>query len=139
MGPIEMSGCLYGAEPISVCFALAATGLPTAFHIVGYLLLASLLTASLLGWWRAHRYATQQRAQFESEHQQLLVATASQARLTEMMRAIIEGTTDAVFVKDRQGKYLLLNEATSHFVGKPINEILGRDDRDLLHLHTPSF
>ncbi len=43
----------------------------------------------------------------------------------------MEGTTDAVFVKDRQGKYLLLNEATSRFVGRPRADILGRDDREL--------
>ncbi len=48
-----------------------------------------------------------------------------------LFRAVVEGTSDAVFVKDRFGKYLLLNPAGAQFIGKPISEVLGRDDREL--------
>lgn len=44
-----------------------------------------------------------------------------------------EGTPDAVFVKDRDGKYLLFNRAAAGFVGKPISTVLGRDDTALFN------
>ncbi len=52
-------------------------------------------------------------------------------RSTSLLKAVAEGTNDAVFVKDRQGKYLLFNEAASRFVGKPVSEVLGFDDTSL--------
>jgi hypothetical protein len=48
-----------------------------------------------------------------------------------LLDAFIAGTPDAVFVKDTQGRYLLANAATAGFVGKPVDEIVGRDDRAL--------
>ncbi len=48
-----------------------------------------------------------------------------------LLRAVVEGTSDAVFVKDKLGKYLLLNSAGAQFIGKPVHEVLGRDDREL--------
>jgi len=53
------------------------------------------------------------------------------ARVTDLLRAVVDGTTDAVFVKDRDGRYLLLNEAASRFVGVPVRDVLGRDDTAL--------
>jgi PAS domain S-box-containing protein len=49
-------------------------------------------------------------------------------RTTELLRVVTEGTPDAVFVKDREGKYLLFNPAAERFVGKPASEVLGKDD-----------
>src|SRR5207253_10943970 len=51
--------------------------------------------------------------------------------IADLLRAVADGTTDAVFVKDRDGKYLLFNEAAARFVGKPVAEVLGRDDTAL--------
>ena len=39
------------------------------------------------------------------------------ARAGSLLRAVADGTTDAVFVKDRDGRYLLFNEAAARFVG----------------------
>jgi PAS domain S-box-containing protein len=52
-------------------------------------------------------------------------------RALDLLRAVAEGTTDAVFVKDRSGKYLLFNEAAARFVGKAVAEVLGKDDTEL--------
>jgi two-component system, cell cycle sensor histidine kinase and response regulator CckA len=49
-------------------------------------------------------------------------------RTSELLQAVTDGTTDAVFVKDRDGKYLLFNRAACRFVGKPVEEIIGFDD-----------
>jgi PAS domain S-box-containing protein len=48
-----------------------------------------------------------------------------------VIRAVIEGTTDAVFVKDLGGRYLLVNSACARFIGRPAAEIVGRLDTDL--------
>ncbi|WP_010043450.1 PAS domain-containing sensor histidine kinase [Gemmata obscuriglobus] len=48
-----------------------------------------------------------------------------------LLRAVADGTTDAVFVKDRDGRYLLLNESAARFAGRPVAELLGRDDTAL--------
>jgi len=48
-----------------------------------------------------------------------------------LLDAVISGTSDAVFVKDLQGRYVLANAAAAGFVGKPVAEIIGRDDRAL--------
>jgi PAS domain S-box-containing protein len=50
---------------------------------------------------------------------------------TALLRAVAEGTTDAVYVKDREGKYLLINEAAARFVGRSVAEVLGKDDTTL--------
>ena len=52
-------------------------------------------------------------------------------RTAGLLQAISDETTDAVFVKDERGRYLLFNESASRFVGKPVAEVLGRDDAEL--------
>src|SRR5207237_8585517 len=49
-------------------------------------------------------------------------------RTGELLRAGADEVTDAIFVKDRNGKYLLFNKAASSLTGKPAAEVLGRDD-----------
>lgn len=51
-------------------------------------------------------------------------------RTAELLRAVAEGTSDAVFVKDRDGKYLLANQAACQFMGKPLEQVLGKDDSE---------
>jgi len=43
--------------------------------------------------------------------------------------AVMEGTTDAIFVKDRQGRYLMMNSAGGRLLGREVSEVLGKDDR----------
>jgi PAS domain S-box-containing protein len=52
-------------------------------------------------------------------------------RTAYLLRAVAEGITDAVYVKDREGRYLLFNEAAGRFVGRDPREVLGNDDRAL--------
>jgi two-component system, cell cycle sensor histidine kinase and response regulator CckA len=49
-------------------------------------------------------------------------------RTTALLQAVIDGTTDAVFVKDREGRYLLCNEAAARFMGRAVSEVLGKHD-----------
>jgi diguanylate cyclase (GGDEF)-like protein/PAS domain S-box-containing protein len=48
-----------------------------------------------------------------------------------LLAALVEGTTDHVFVKDAEARYALINPAGARFMGRPIAEILGRHDREL--------
>jgi PAS domain S-box-containing protein len=52
-------------------------------------------------------------------------------RTADLLRAVSDGTTDAVFVKDLAGRYLFCNEAAARFVGRPVAEVIGRDDTAL--------
>src|SRR4051794_33222558 len=49
-------------------------------------------------------------------------------RTTALLQGVADGTQDAVYVKDREGRHLMFNAAASRMVGKPIEEVLGRDD-----------
>ncbi|TAK93613.1 MAG: PAS domain S-box protein [Aquabacterium sp.] len=49
----------------------------------------------------------------------------------QLLRSVIEGTTEAIFVKDVAGRYLMVNQATSNMAGIPIEDILGKDDTEL--------
>ena len=56
------------------------------------------------------------------------------ARLREeqgLLRTVIEGTSDPVFLKDRDGRYVLANRAFARVIGRPMDEVLGRDDAAL--------
>jgi PAS domain S-box-containing protein len=53
-----------------------------------------------------------------------------------LLRAVIEGTSDAVFVKDRQGRYLMINTAGARFLGKTVAEVLGKQDTELFSAET---
>jgi PAS domain S-box-containing protein len=53
-----------------------------------------------------------------------------------LLNAVVEGTTDAVFVKDLQGRYLMINAAGARFMGKTLDEIIGQDDAALFSADT---
>ncbi|MBM3854591.1 MAG: PAS domain S-box protein, partial [Verrucomicrobia bacterium] len=45
-----------------------------------------------------------------------------------LLQAVIEGTSDAIYVKDVAGRYLLFNSAAARFLGNPDGEIAGQTD-----------
>ena len=67
---------------------------------------------------------------FVVQNELLLSSRELKENLT-LLKGITEGTTDAVFVKDRQGRYLTINSAGASFVGKSVADILGKDDSEL--------
>jgi PAS domain S-box-containing protein len=48
-----------------------------------------------------------------------------------ILNAVIEGTSDAIFVKDLLGRYLMMNPAGARFLGRSREEIIGRNDAEL--------
>ena len=52
-------------------------------------------------------------------------------RSNTILKAIFEGTGDSIFVKDLQGRYLMINPTAAAFINKPIEEILNKTDAEL--------
>jgi PAS domain S-box-containing protein len=50
----------------------------------------------------------------------------------KLVRAVLEGSDDAVYLKDSAGRYLVANPAGCRAIGRPLEEILGRTDAELL-------
>ncbi|MDY7227078.1 PAS domain-containing sensor histidine kinase [Hyalangium rubrum] len=57
---------------------------------------------------------------------------AALRRDRDLLHAVIQSTTDAVFVKDLSGRYVLLNPAAAKAFGRPAPEVIGRTDVELL-------
>ena len=49
-----------------------------------------------------------------------------------LLRSVIESTVDPVFVKDIEGRYVMVNGASALVFGKQVEEIIGKDDTELL-------
>ncbi|MFB2919036.1 PAS domain S-box protein [Aerosakkonema funiforme] len=53
-----------------------------------------------------------------------------------LLQAVVEGSSDAIFVKDVRGRYVLANSTTARIIGKPLEEIIGRDDTEFFTRET---
>ena len=60
-----------------------------------------------------------------------VAALKAQSRTFQLLSAIVDNSADAIFAKDREGRYLLANRATERVVGKPAEFIVGRRDADI--------
>ena len=49
----------------------------------------------------------------------------------DILQAVIGATPDAIFVKDLEGRYVLVNEAFARFLGKSQADIVGKSDFEL--------
>lgn len=83
---------------------------------------------------KLQKIRSRQRGVAVSISQKAGLVTNANNRLQEsyqLLNSVIEGISDALFVKDRSGRYVLVNEAMSQKLGKSIAEILGFNDYDL--------
>jgi two-component system, cell cycle sensor histidine kinase and response regulator CckA len=53
-----------------------------------------------------------------------------------LLHAVVEGTSDAIFVKDLGGRYLMMNSAGARVLGRTVDEVIGQYDRELFTLDT---
>jgi len=60
----------------------------------------------------------------------------TEASLHHILRGFLEESTDSIWVKDTQSKYLLINPAGARFLSKPAEDIIGKTDFDLFPLDT---
>jgi PAS domain S-box-containing protein len=66
--------------------------------------------------------------QLSASHQREREEAEEKRRATQLLAAIAESSDDAIFAKDGQGRYLLVNNAAARFMGKPAASLLGEDD-----------
>lgn len=56
-------------------------------------------------------------------------------RSKEFLNSIINTIPDPIFVKDRQHRWIVLNQAYCRFLGRPLEDVLNRSDYDVFPLH----
>lgn len=56
---------------------------------------------------------------------------ADRLRALQLLDALVEASSDAIFVKDPDGRYLLFNQASSRWIGRSSADILGHDDHHI--------
>lgn len=56
---------------------------------------------------------------------------AQLVQTNNVLNSIISDTTDVIFVKDLQGRYVVANQATADFLNITVEETLNRDDTEL--------
>ena len=69
--------------------------------------------------------------QAQTVSQSALQATTEKVQALQLLAAISDNSTDTIFAKDLQGRYLLLNRETARVIGKSAEQALGHDDRAL--------
>lgn len=109
--------------PEAFCGSGASALLPQGGHILVDIVFIISVVA-MIGYWifSLRRSVRHRTAELEAKNSELL----KQIKLVDSM---ISNTTDAVFVKDSNGKYILINDAGARMVGKCVSEITGHDDR----------
>ncbi|WP_079435210.1 PAS domain-containing protein [Zoogloea sp. LCSB751] len=56
-------------------------------------------------------------------------ARSERQQTLQLLEAIAESSDDAIFAKDLEGRYLLINRAASRILGQPADAVQGHDDR----------
>jgi len=59
-------------------------------------------------------------------------ARESLRQAKELFQAVVSGISDTVFVKDRDGRYLLANPAAARVFGASVDAVIGQDDQTFL-------
>ncbi len=64
---------------------------------------------------------------------QLLISSRELQKNLALLQGITEGTTDAIFVKDLEGRYLMMNSAGARVLGRTVEDVIGKDDVELFN------
>jgi PAS domain S-box-containing protein len=94
-----------GAHTMSSAPTLSATWIVLTFAVASLRLLAT---------------------QFRQEH-----ALSGLHRSNNLLRSVIEGTSEAIYLKDAEGRYVLMNRAGARFLGSTPEKIMGKTAREL--------
>ncbi|STQ89556.1 PAS domain-containing protein [Iodobacter fluviatilis] len=70
------------------------------------------------------------------QEQLVLAANARQlqnerSQAVKLFSNIADNSEDAIFAKDMQGRYILINRAASRFVAQSVSDLLGKSDHDI--------
>jgi PAS domain S-box-containing protein len=84
---------------------------------------------------RLHGAAVDVTARRQAE-EKLRMAEAGLRTRHELLTAVLAATDNIVYAKDREGRYLLMNEAGARLLGRSVAQIIGRTDEELLDRQT---
>jgi two-component system, cell cycle sensor histidine kinase and response regulator CckA len=56
-----------------------------------------------------------------------------------LLHAVVEGTSDPIFIKDLVGRYLMINSSGARSLGRTAAEMIGKDDRELFAPETAAL
>jgi PAS domain S-box-containing protein len=96
----------------------------------------TLVTASMLKGWFFVAVTTlllyvlvrQLIGQLDASNQRQRAEAEEKTRALQLLTAIAESSSDAIFAKDLQGHYLLVNDAAARYMGQSAAALLGLDD-----------
>ncbi len=69
--------------------------------------------------------------QVRARTKELAASTEELKNTNRLLNAVMENTTDAIFIKDLTGKYILANSSTCKALGKPHEQVIGKTDAQL--------
>jgi len=116
----------------------------TPYHRTADLMVGFSVTAvccSLMLWVLLQRFDREQTRlmtlndELQRSVAELVQAEDSLSQNQELLDAVIQGSTDAIFVKDIRGRYVLVNGAAEQALNKSAAEVLGKDDTCLFSRH----
>ncbi|MDO8988937.1 MAG: PAS domain S-box protein [Sideroxyarcus sp.] len=137
MFPIILSAALGGLGPgafatllsalLAAWFALPPAGSlriehPYDLFQLGFLVGDGLLVSFLSRMLHDARYRS------EAERQRAETSLAEKSQAMQLLSGIAESSTDAIFAKDIEGRFILFNPASERYTGKKAFEVLGRDE-----------
>ncbi|WP_239027608.1 sensor histidine kinase [Geomonas diazotrophica] len=103
-----------------------------ADNMVGFAVTALCCAVMLRTLLRGHETEQNRLVALNEELQRAVVErTAVEGALLqnqELLNSVIDGTTDAVWVKDISGRYLLFNAGACYMTGRRLEQVLGMDD-----------
>lgn len=97
---------------------------------------AALLVTGGVWMSRTLRRLERDRDEAELRHTRAL---RQQARSAYLLQVLADNSPDAIFVKDREGRYLLFNRAAAAMLDMRPEAVLGRDDAALFPGHAPQI
>jgi PAS domain S-box-containing protein len=71
-----------------------------------------------------------------SKPQEKKIGSEDSPREDHFTSIILEEVSDAIYIKDLQGRYIMMNSAGATIIGKSLEEIMGKDDTELFSPET---
>lgn len=65
-------------------------------------------------------------------------AVAELEKRNTLLQSILQGIPDVILAKDIQGRYVIINSNGAEFLGKSVEEIIGKDDSEIFPLEVAS-
>ncbi|MDP2178742.1 PAS domain-containing protein [Methylicorpusculum sp.] len=121
---IGVAQAVVGSDWVLICKLDMAELYAEAGADIVWIGLVGLLSLFMAG---AGHYLLRQSQQLELSRV-VQESQAEQLRTLNLLSAIADSSSDAIFAKDLQGRYILFNVAASSITGKPVDEVLGQDD-----------